>query len=570
MGVAKTKIPISSEIIQLTRDLLLSENTNITLKDISEVKRFLDIIDFSKYTNTIENINASDYLNLLLKLTNNSLENNTISKTITIQSMLNESKYKDLFKIIYENRSEVSNEDIAYIKKFMSEQVSAAYIFFNNEKMIELSTKISSGDYENVSEVVNSYRDFINGTHKELSQFKVKEDDERLDSSLDLSSLSVLASEVVKELSTTGYYLNTGLENLDNAMGGGLKRGTLTLFGAKTSGFKSGLMLNLACSIKLHSKGIETFDKTKKPCVIYLSLENTQTETFKRLISYTTDYTLSQIREMDPKELANSCIKGLNGDMSSEDLQLMLLYKKSKTIDINHIYAIISEYETQGYEVVSIFVDYISTMNSTRYKSSDMQSNALALADIASELYNLAISKNIAVVSGYQLNRGAYDSNNKATGTETLKNVGESFKVATYADNIYTINKSRVSYCNSGGEKKTIHYIRFDEAKQRSNLTSNKGYFYEVFEPTNAFRLRHSKYYRDTSGNKINFEKLDNLILKDEEIKMAQRNNNNNQNNYGNRYSGYQQQNPYIQQKQQNQNKPENVNRNLMDEEINW
>lgn len=542
----KTKIPISSEIIQLTRDMLLSDNNNITLKDISEVKRFLDIIDFSKYTNTIEDINASDYLNLLLKLTNKSLENNTISKTITIQSMLNESKYKELFKIIYENKNEVSNEDIAYIKKFMSEQVSAAYIFINNEKMIELSTKISSGDYENVSEVVNLYRDFISGSHKELTQFKVKEDDERLDSTLDLSSLSVLASEVVKELSTSGYYLNTGLENLDNAMGGGLKRGTLTLFGAKTSGFKSGLMLNLACSIKLHSKGIETFDKTKKPCVIYLSLENTQTETFKRLISYTTDYTLSQIKEMDPAELAKACSDGLNGDMASEDLQLMLLYKKSKTIDINHIYNVISEYETQGYEVVSLFVDYLSTMNSTRYKSSDMQSNALALADIASELYNLAIGKNIAVVSGYQLNRSAYDSNNKATGIETLKNVGESFKLTTYADNIYTINKSRITILTPNGEKKTTHYIRFDEAKQRSNLTSNKGYFYEVFEPKNSFKLAHSKYYRHKNGDKIDFDKLDNIIQEEEAKKIAEKNNSGN--GYYNRNKQFQQmrQNPYI------------------------
>lgn len=227
----KTKIPISIEIFQLVRNILLSENINIQLRDILEIRRFLDIIDFESYTSIIENIPASDYLNLLDKLVNVTLENNAVSKTITIQTLMNESKDKEKFQVLFENKQEISNEDISYIKKFMADHVAASYIFSNAAEMTDMITKISSGDYDSVSEIVEMHKEMVFRNYKEINNIRVKASDEKLDSGLSLNELTNLASETIKKVSTPGFFINTGFRNLDNAMGGGLKRGTLTLFG---------------------------------------------------------------------------------------------------------------------------------------------------------------------------------------------------------------------------------------------------------------------------------------------------------------------------------------------------
>lgn len=505
----KTKIPITSEIFQLIRDLLLSDNNNIHLKDVLDIRSFFSIIDFEKYTNAIENIPAKDYLTFLNELVEASLENNSISRLIVIQNLLNESKDKEKFKIIYDNRKEISNEDILHLKKFMSEHVSASYIFSGADKLSDLITKIKSGTYENISEVVDEYKNFITTTYRDLASVKIKEKDEKLDSGLDTDSLMSLVTETIKEISTPGFYLNTGFANLDKAMGGGLKRGALTLFGARTSGFKSGIMLNLACSIKMFSKNLETFDKTKIPAVIYLSLENTQTETCKRIITYATGKTPSQLVNGNPSEIIRKLKETLNCSTSNPKVDLKIMYRKSNTTTINDIYNMISDVESQGYEVVALFVDYISTMKSLNYNTKDQQSVGLAMADNARELYDLAISKNIAVVSGFQLNREAYNKDKELSGKETLKLVGESYKMVTYADYVFTINKETATSVDGSI---IMDYIRFDEAKQRSNMGSIRGYFYEIFKNDNNFRLIHSKYYKKEDGSEINFDKFDEFV----------------------------------------------------------
>lgn len=511
----KTKIPITAEIFQMVRDLLLSDNNNVHLKDVIEIKRFFSIIDFEQYKNVIENIPASDYLKFLDLLVDASMDNNSISRKILIQNLLNESKEKEKFKIIYENRKEISNEDLFHLKKFMSDHVGAAYIFNGVDKLADIVTKIKSGDYLSVDEITDLYKSFITDSYRDINKFKVKEADERLDSGLDIDSLTNLASETIKEISTPGFYLNTGFLNLDNAMGGGLKRGALTLFGAKTAGFKSGMMLNIACSIKLFSKHIETFDKTKKPCVIYLSLENTQTESFKRLVTYTLNKNPSDLIGYDSRKLAKETLDALNVSTANPDLDLKLLYKKSNSIDINDIYNIITDVESDGYEVVSLIVDYLATMKNNRIQVKDQNSIGLAMADNARELYDLAISKNIAVVSGFQLNRGAYENNKNVTGKETVKYVGESLKMVTYADYVFMINKETLVHPSTGD---IIDYIKFDEAKQRSNMGSVKGYFYEIFKPGNNFRLEHSKFYKKENGQSIDFNVFDRIVLTAKQI----------------------------------------------------
>lgn len=513
----KTKIPMSEEIFRLLRNILLSSNNNIHLRDIIEINRFLSIIDFNRYTSVIENIPANEYLGLLQTLVETALSNNSTLKAITIQSLLNESKDREKFQILYDNREEISNEDLSYVKSFMSDHVSASYIFNFTDHIVEAVTKINSGDYKNIEEVVDIYKGIIFDNYRTLNQVRVKSIDEKLDSGLAISELTNLASETIKKVSTPGFFIDTGLANLDKAMGGGLKRGALTLFGARTAGFKSGLMLNLACSIKMFSRSIETFDKTKKACVVYLSMENLQSETFQRMVKFALNKDPMDMVDANPETIASEVIEALTPPSANPDVELKLLYKRSNSIDINDIRNIVDDIETDGFEVVALFVDYLSTMNSVNYKLRDQETTSLAVADNSRVLYDFAIEKSIAIVSAYQLNRKNYEKHN-LSGKEVLAHTGDSIAITRYADYIFVVNKDKVIFNRGTQFEKEMNFLRFDEAKQRSTNSSFKGYFHELFEDNNSFRLIHSKYFKNHLGLPIDFEKIDGEI---EKVKKA-------------------------------------------------
>lgn len=515
----KTIIPVKPEIFQLVRDILLSNNSNIQYKDILEIKRFLSIIDFKKYMMILEDLPAPEYLNLLDQLTDACLSNSSVTKLITIQQLLNESKDKEKFQILYNNKNEISNEDLLQVKTFLNTHVMASYIFQNAETMYDLSTKITGGEYSNIDEIVTEHNNMVMGAYREINNIRTKGVDERLDFDLSEGSITNIATETIKEIETPGFLLSTGFNNLDNALGGGLKRGALTLFGASTGGFKSFLMLNILCSIKQNNKKVETFDKTKKPCLVYLSLENKQTETYKRLIAYLLNKSTNELMGADSLTLAKDSLQALNTERSDPNLQIKFLYRQSNSIDTDYIYSIIQECETEGYEISAMFVDYLSTINSIRFKAKDMETTGLALADVARCLYNIAINHNIAMVSAFQLNRSAYNENNNATGKATLSMVGESIKMTTYADYIFMIKKEQIMLNPGTNKEQIINYLKFDEAKQRSNQGSYKKRFYEIFSTNNSVKLAPSKFIPQL--NSEYFEKLDKLIeqRKEEESK---------------------------------------------------
>lgn len=541
--IGKTKIPMSEEIFRLVRNILLSSNNNIHLRDIMEIDRFLSIIEFNRYTSIIENIPANEYLGLLETLSKTALSNNSTLKSITIQSLLNESKDKEKFQILYDNREEISNEDLAYVKTFMSSHVAAAFIFNFTDEVSDAITKINSGDYKNVEEVVDIYKKIIFDNYRVLNQVRVKAIDEKLDSGLDKTELTNLASETIKKVSTPGFFIDTGLVNLDRAMGGGLKRGALTLFGARTAGFKSGLMLNLACSVKMYSKTLQTFDKTKKACIVYLSMENLQSETFQRMVKFALNKDPMDMVDANPETIASEVIEALTPSTANPDVELKLLYKRSNSIDINDIRNIVDDIETDGFEVVALFVDYLSTMNSVNYKLRDQETTSLAVADNSRVLYDFAIEKSIAIVSAYQLNRKNYEKHN-LSGKEVLAHTGDSIAITRYADYIFVINKDKVVFNKGTSTEKEISFLRFDEAKQRSTNSSYKGYFHELFEVDNSFRLVHSKYFLNSLNQPIDFnifdqevaeakraEEMENRSMRNFNPKFGQSNNTNTTNN---------------------------------------
>ena len=127
------------------------------------------------------------------------------------------------------------------------------------------------------------------------------------------------------------------------------------------------------------------------------------------------------------------------------DIIIHILYRPDRSIDTSDLYNIIEDLEDDGYEVIALFQDHIKRIRSA-YGIQDVR---LELGSVVNEMKNLAIIKNIPVMSVSHLNRDAnkiMDANisgNKYDLTRLLgrANVGESLLMIDNADAVFIIGK---------------------------------------------------------------------------------------------------------------------------------
>ena len=239
--------------------------------------------------------------------------------------------------------------------------------------------------------------------------------------------------------------LISGMQGLNEMVGGGFESGRVYMFLGITGIGKSITLLNLAYQLKLYNKNFRTKDPTKTPCIVILTMENTVVETITRLFDLTVEGTASMgsytIDEVLYK-LRNEGKLVINDD---SPIDIVIKYKANKSVDTSYLYTLCEDLEDDGYEVVCMIQDHVKRIRSI-YNSNDIR---LELGDVVNELKVFAAYKDIPVLTNCHLNRDAAktieDGNAKSTPTDiTMKlgksNVGESLLMMDNIDCAIIIN----------------------------------------------------------------------------------------------------------------------------------
>ena len=230
---------------------------------------------------------------------------------------------------------------------------------------------------------------------------------------------------------------------LDMLVGGGLVSGTLTLFGALSGKFKSGMMLNTTLYMaKNNKKDNLLLDEGMKPIILFISLE----------------LTIRQLLERDLQWMGCSLSKEELSNISDKDIEKLLIDHRIKSgieIPVAYIQRLSGEdgiatptsvlniqedvqrYRNRGFQTVAIVVDYMDRMyvDNAAYRNlsgaaSGNESQAL-LRQKAKELRDLAAGLNVPVITGAQL-KGSTIGNTVARSEPYLKMVDP---VMSFANN---------------------------------------------------------------------------------------------------------------------------------------
>lgn len=279
--------------------------------------------------------------------------------------------------------------------------------------------------------------------------------------------------------------LKTGMQAFNNIISGGFENGRIyLLFGLPGEG-KSMTMLNLALQLKKFNRQYQPKDPTKRPCIVYLTMENSLEETIERahgiLVAKDFDRRLS-LEEMT-EQFKNSGFAVTDDD----PIDIVIKYIPANTVDTDYVYALYDELADSNKEVICMVQDYIK-----RIKCRDFdilgKDPYMALGSVVDEFKQFAIDKDIPVITASQLNREAakaIDEGRKISRNNLVEcvgrnNIGESIKILENIDSGIIIIPEKDAADNP--------YMGFSLIKSRYGTNAPKR-FYHPFNPEKPVEL---------------------------------------------------------------------------------
>ena len=279
--------------------------------------------------------------------------------------------------------------------------------------------------------------------------------------------------------------LKTGMQAFNNIISGGFENGRIyLLFGLPGEG-KSMTMLNLALQLKKFNRDYKPKDPAKRPCIVYLTMENSLEETIERahgiLVAKDFDRRLS-LEEMT-EQFKNSGFAVTDDD----PVDIVIKYIPANTVDTDYVYALYDELADSNKEVICMVQDYIK-----RIKCRDFdilgKDPYMALGSVVDEFKQFAIDKDIPVITASQLNREAakaIDEGRKISRNNLVEcvgrnNIGESIKILENIDSGIIIIPEKDAADNP--------YMGFSLIKSRYGTNAPKR-FYHPFNPEKPVEL---------------------------------------------------------------------------------
>ena len=382
------------------------------------------------------------------------------------------------------NNYELNADEILWVHQMVSESLQYFFVYDATDKLLDLCTRIKSSDYQHRGILIQEFESVVDQLK---NQFRTSKSDDSLTDmtfSLRPDKFEQVVTETHNLIRNPSRRLMTGMQGLNEMIGGGFESGRVYMLLGITGIGKSITILNLLYQLKRYNKHYKTKDPTKTPCIVLLTMENTVVETITRLFdlvvdnsqgmaNYTIDEVLRKLREEG--ELL------LNDD---SPIDIVIKYKANKSVDTSYLYTLCDDLEDDGYEVICLIQDHVKRIRSI-YNSSDLR---LELGDIVNEFKVFAADRDIPVITNSHLNReaarvieeeGAKSVKSDVTMKLGKQNAGESLLMMDNIDCAIIINKDF-------DEDSNMHMV-FKIIKMRDK--TEREYIAQPFEMNSTIRM---------------------------------------------------------------------------------
>ena len=469
--------PVSFDLATLNIycEYVLSENSYIKGSNLQTMKKLFDNIDTSIYAGDPDRQARIDFIQrglearLIHKIRNRNLIEQYINGGPVDRPILNTDNFKEL-----------STEDINWINASVSETVKHLFMYNYIDRITDLCQRFKSENYKRRSDIAYEFEALIDEIKNEFRKLRAEELTESEFSLMEGVFREVIVQVYARETSPSRR-LKLGFQGMNLMLGGGLEsQRVYMLFGTAAAG-KSFTMLDMMLQIRKYNKDYVCHDKTKRPCIVLLTMENSVHESVTRLFSMISggnmqNYTLEEVYDILEKQ----------GDLTLTDdnpIDIYIKYKANLSVDTSYLYTLYEDLEDQGYEPIVFFQDHIKRIK----PAISFRDLRLDLGEIVNEFKAFANEKDIPVVSDSHLNRDAakiLDEAAKANKQDLARLLGrstvsESMLMIDNCDLAMIITKDHDRFGNE--------YMGFVQVKTRTRCDLE--YFAQPFVHGNNIKL---------------------------------------------------------------------------------
>lgn len=473
----KKKLPVSFDVssLDLMCQYVISTNRNIKRGMYINLRNLVELLDMERYINDQERYKRVLFIKKGLQAR---LERG-LDKPVTIVKYIN-GGFLDDDIVDVSNFDELSNQEIDWINETISGTLSLTFLYEEVDRGIDLFTRFKAADSSNISKLGLEIKDFIANLNTMFRQAQVQSVTNEV-FSLEPKNLVNMIDNVRTELTNEYRKLVTGMQGFNQLIGGGFENTRCYLFLGITGVGKSLALLNLAYQLKKYNKNFKPKDPTKIPTIVYLTMENTVTETVDRLFKIATGEDLRNFTTQQAVDILKN-----TGELYLTDespINLLIKYQPNKSVDTGYLYTLTEDLEDEGYEVICMIQDHVKRVRA----ASGQTDIRLELGDVINEFKTFAILKDIPVITVSHLNRDAAKiidsaptrSNKDLTRLLGKSNIGESLLML---DNVDYAGILHVEYDNENNK-----YMTWKNIKKRIGCI--RDYICQPFSSENDLKL---------------------------------------------------------------------------------
>ena len=452
----EVKIPIGEYELVLMSLVFLTSNQNASFRLKQKVFDFVSRLDPELY---VDNQDVSWRIALTRSLGTAVMKNGARALPAIESRVYEDTDWADFhgsfFEAYRENlghpaggvviENELSDEDIQFIDNFVSTRLRYIHLWGSRNILREIADRIDAEDMGDISEFNDNVAAVLERLVSRMRNSKTLLTQESMDFTTGDNSFTEAIRATVEARSKPQSVVRTGVAMFNEMIGGGYEGSRVYVHFGRSGDWKSGWLCSVAfwaCDARFNPHYL-TKDPTRKPAVLFLTMENDLFDTIERMTSFHlgSDF---ELRNADPETV----IRALEEAFSSDTCNFIFKFRPSRSISTADIDGMIEEEYIRGNEVVLVVQDYIKRIKSVDTVGKDARH--LELGSIVDEFSAIAKRRNIPVVTGMQMNRGAYEKLNSAVEKNDLEaikklgatDVGESINVYENADVV--IFQSRV------------------------------------------------------------------------------------------------------------------------------
>ena len=384
-----------------------------------------------------------------------------------------------------------SENEISLLNQYVEDRLQYNYLIQNAQALKELGERVTYGS-ESLRAINEDAKLLIEKIYRNIRETDTS--NQAMMSELDFSD-EVTGEEIIRrevhKIKSPSNMLKTGYKLLNSALGGGFEGGRTYYFFAPPKSFKSGTLLNLACSLCANNPEIiQSIENHMTPVVVYFTMENTLSETLERLFEYATGAKLKDTNFSSSQimEIINQKISARTG------IKLVLKYAPSHSESTEFLYDIVEDLKRKGRQPIAMIQDYIGRIKTANREKNELR---IVLGEISDQFSVFAKHYNIPLITAGQLNRTGVERKELMANSNTPdiaqqltgSYIAESINILNNLDFAFTICRESHVMMKDGSDVEVTYngFHLVSQRKESDKSDSSFSYFAQPFE--NGFKL---------------------------------------------------------------------------------